>query len=102
MQTEIRSYTSLEHETAGTFREFLQLFRKSVQAKQRVKEEVAYVLDICRRAETLVVEQTSRPIEKLQALEIGPGQLPRQTSYFALKNEVTAIDLDVIPTGLDI
>src|SRR5690348_13399791 len=100
MPAEIRSYTSLEHQTGGTLSEFVQLWGKSVQSKHRIQEEVRHVLDICRRAEALMIERTSRPLQNLAGLEIGPGQLPRQTSFFALKNDITAIDLDVIPSGL--
>jgi hypothetical protein len=99
MPADIRSYTSLQQQSGGTLSEFVQLFGKSLQSKRRIEEEVREVLEACRRAEALVVEQTGQPVEKLVALEIGAGQLPRQTSYFAMKNDCIAIDLDVIPSG---
>src|SRR5204862_827468 len=97
MPTEIRSYTSVARR--GTIREALQLFRKSLQSNRNMADEVAHVLKVCRDAEALVIDQTHAPIENLDVLELGPGQLPRQTAYFAHKNRVTAIDLDVIPAG---
>jgi len=97
MPTEIRSYTSVA--PRGSIREALQLFRKSLQSNRNMADEVAHVLKVCRDAEALVVEQTHAPIQNLDVLELGPGQLPRQTAYFGLKNRVTAIDLDVIPSG---
>ena len=100
MAEEIRSYTSLDKSGAGTIRESFQLLRKSLQSWRNMSDEVAYVLQVCRDAEALVVQQTHRPIENLDALELGPGQLPRQTAYFALRNRVTAIDLDVIPSSV--
>ena len=99
MQPEIRSYTSLQGPQSGRLRETIQLLRKSLQANRHMPEDVAHVLKVCRDAEALVVAQTGRPIENLDALELGPGQLPRQTAYFAQRNRVTAIDLDVIPTS---
>jgi SAM-dependent methyltransferase len=100
MAEEIRSYTSLNETGAGSLRESFQLLRKSLQSSKNMADEVAHVLAVCRDAEALVIQQTDRPIANLDVLELGPGQLPRQTAYFALKNRVTAIDLDVIPRSL--
>jgi SAM-dependent methyltransferase len=99
MQTEIRSYTSLDDQKGGGLRESFQLLRKSFQSSRHLSDDVAHHLQVCRDAEALVISQTGAPLENLDVLELGPGQLPRQTAYFALKNRVTAIDLDVIPEG---
>ncbi len=42
------------------------------------------------------------PLENLDFLEIGPGQGQERAHYFGIKNDVVALDLDVIPHGLDI
>ncbi|GAB4550416.1 MAG: hypothetical protein Tsb0013_12180 [Phycisphaerales bacterium] len=41
------------------------------------------------------------PLEGLRMLDVGPGQLPRQQWYYAVKNDVLGVDLDVCPFGLD-
>lgn len=33
---------------------------------------------------------------------VGPGQLLREARYFALENEITCVDLDVSPKGVDV
>jgi len=102
MPSEIRSYTSLRDSGVGRLDEFGQLFKKAMRGDRMVEYEVRWILDLIRRAEALVVERTGTPIENLQALEIGPGQIARQTAYFAMRNEVTVIDLDVAPHGLNL
>lgn len=42
------------------------------------------------------------PLTNLAVLELGPGQGLERAHYFSLDNQVTTIDLDVIPRGLDL
>jgi SAM-dependent methyltransferase len=47
-------------------------------------------------------ECLGRPLEDLKILEIGPGQQMEKARYFGARNDVTVIDLDVIPRGFDL
>jgi SAM-dependent methyltransferase len=100
MEQEISSYTS--GQGGGAISEFVRLFKRSRRAQARMGEEVADLLRMIRESEALVREHTGMTIEGLKILEIGPGQLPREAGYFAVKNEVIGVDLDVIPTGFNI
>lgn len=94
------SYT----ETRGPLarlREATQLLRKTRQSWAKVDTEVKRVIEQCRIAEAIAIEKSGRPLEGLAALEIGVGQLPRQVAYFARKNDVTAIDIELAPCGFD-
>src|SRR5438552_12292765 len=98
--TRPRSYTSI---SSGNFLgEFRQLWRRSRGSAEHIEEDVKRILDIVRTAEQFLLEQTGFRVENKKVLEIGPGQFPRQLAYFAAKNEATAIDLDVIPLGLNV
>lgn len=82
-------------------REATQLIRKTRQSWAKVDAEVKRVIEQCRLAEAITVQQTGRKLESLAALEIGVGQLPRQTAYFGRGNDVTAIDIEIAPMGFD-
>src|SRR6266542_6931962 len=58
MPAEIRSYTSLKDCGVGRFDEFRQLFIKAMRGDRMVEHEVRWILDLIRRAETLVVQRT--------------------------------------------
>lgn len=55
-------------------------------------------LDDERLAKALAVDK----VEGKKILEIGPGQSMERAHYFGISNEVTGIDLDVIPAGWEI
>jgi SAM-dependent methyltransferase len=99
MAQQITSYTSGQ---GGVFTEFTRLFKRSLRASGRMHDEVADLLKMIHDAEDQVRELTGLKIEGLKILEIGPGQLPRELAYFAAKNDVVGIDLDVIPQGFNI
>jgi len=84
------------------FREFRELISGARKSAQNMQSAVSGVLNVVRAAESHVVAKTGLRLEKLKMLEIGTGQLPRQIAYFAAKNDVIGIDLDVVPTGLEI
>ena len=97
---EIRSYTS--GQGSGAMKEFTRLFMRSVRASRNIDAEVKDILKMIADAEDLVRRHTGTEIRDQKVLEIGPGQMPRQLAYFAAKNDVIGVDLDVIPEGLEV
>lgn len=53
-------------------------------------------------SEQRIQQQLGKKVENLRILEIGPGQGLERARYFGRKNEVTGMDLDVIPVGFDL
>jgi SAM-dependent methyltransferase len=51
--------------------------------------------------EKLIADKLGKPVKNLRMLEIGLGQGMERARYFGIHNQVTGVDLDVIPTGLD-
>lgn len=98
--SDIRSYGSAKG-FAARMREAFQLVRKTRQSWARIDAEVRRVIEQCRIAENITTEKTGVKLQKRKMLEIGVGQLPRQTAYFAVHNDVTGIDLDIVPRGID-
>lgn len=49
-----------------------------------------------------IVRLLGRPLDGCEALEIGPGQWLAQARFFSRWAKVIAIDLDVLPSGLDL
>jgi len=66
-----------------------------------VPENVAVRLERLRRDEARLEEALQRPVRGQRVLVVGPGQLLREARFFALHNQVTCLDIDVIPTGFD-
>jgi SAM-dependent methyltransferase len=97
---EIRSYAQT-HGPLHRFREAWLLARKTRQSWENTNAEVKRVIDQCRIVEKITTQSTGLKLHGLRALEIGVGQLPRQTACFAANNDVTGIDLDVLPRGFD-
>lgn len=81
-------------------REASQLLRKTRQSRQQVDQQVQLVIEQCQLVQNLI-EQTGFDLTGRRALEIGVGQLPRQIAFFGIHNDVTGIDLDLIPQGFD-
>ena len=54
--------------------------------------------------EARIAEQLGSPLPltSLNILEIGPGQGLERAHYFGMRNDVTALDLDVIPSGFNL
>ncbi len=93
----MKSYTSTKIGLMARMREGLHLYR---QHAKDIPEQVRITIERLRHLETLVREHTGLTVENVRVLEIGPGQKLRQMLYFACKNQVVGIDLDVIPVGL--
>jgi SAM-dependent methyltransferase len=68
-------------------------------AMDDMEGHVRGVLASVTEAEAIIARRTGLTIQGMDVLEIGTGQLPRQTAHFARNNRVTGIDLDVIPAG---
>src|SRR6188768_4302654 len=100
MTEPIRSYTSGQGGATRSLFEFARLFRRSWRVLRNIEPEVNDLMKMLHEAEQLVARHGGgKRIEDCRVLEIGPGQLPRQLAYFALKNDAIGIDLDVIPQG---
>lgn len=69
--------------------------------RPRVPAFVEIKLERLRRDEDRIAEALGRPVEGQRMLVIGPGQLLREARFFAVKNQVVCLDLDVIPKGID-
>jgi SAM-dependent methyltransferase len=93
----LKSYTSTKIGFVARMREGLHLYR---QHARDIPEQVRITISRLRQLEGFVREHTGMVVEKQRVLEIGPGQKLRQMIYFAAKNEVVGVDLDVIPIGL--
>ncbi|MCC3526539.1 MAG: class I SAM-dependent methyltransferase [Microcoleus sp. PH2017_22_RUC_O_B] len=80
-------------------------FREVVHAlRERTKTDdaVAVALERIHRDEQRISQALGKPVRQLDILEIGGGQQMERARYFGINNQVTAIDLDVIPCGFDI
>jgi SAM-dependent methyltransferase len=97
MAAALKSYTSTKIGFMARMREGLHLYR---QHAKDIPEQVRITISRLRQLEAFVREHTGMTVEKQRVLEIGPGQKLRQMLYFAAKNDVVGVDLDVIPTGL--
>jgi SAM-dependent methyltransferase len=51
--------------------------------------------------EKMIADKLDKPVKNLRMLEIGLGQGMERARYFGIHNQVTGMDLDVIPKGLD-
>jgi SAM-dependent methyltransferase len=102
MSEQAKSYTLVEGSPTRSLINSLKLFKGVRSAMRDMPSHVAGVLESVREAQAIIQKHTAMAIANLDALEIGPGQLPRQTAYFAVHNRVTGIDLDVIPTGANL
>jgi SAM-dependent methyltransferase len=91
------SYTSNQVGAIARYRELSRLwtFHRS-QAETRVADLIA-LAEACNRSST---ETFGMPATGRRILDVGPGEFLIQSRYFALKNDVTAIDLDVIAETL--
>jgi len=73
------------------------LYQKTRQSLVDIRVEVASHLAICREVDQdLAALGIKLADAHLSMLEIGAGQLPRQTAYYAARHDVIAVDLDVV------
>jgi SAM-dependent methyltransferase len=99
-QTEVRSYPTRSYSSAwstpiGLAREAWCLYQFSREMQEGAKECIEDV----RGVEERVLKQFDLELRDLDILEIGPGQLLGQMIYFAVRNRVVGIDLDLIVNG---
>ncbi|QJR11719.1 hypothetical protein DSM104443_02801 [Usitatibacter rugosus] len=89
----LRSYGDV-----GALRTRLVNYVRLVEGAQRsiaeLPEYVGRIVEECRALERLAEGHLPGKAVGLRMLEIGAGQLPRQLTYFARRNQVTGIDLD--------
>jgi SAM-dependent methyltransferase len=90
-----RSEPGLRHYAHFGIRRAFQQASHALGERRGLDADVALRLERLRRDEARVAELLG-PVEGRRILVIGPGQLLREARYFALRNEVTAVDLDVI------
>lgn len=95
----MRTYTSAQLNPSAFLREFRDLYRiKTGDIPGQVSSTIAYM----RQCEQNIAQTTGIALGGIKILIIGPGQTPREMVYLGMKNEVTGIDLDVIPKGWDL
>jgi|GEM_PF-795082 len=87
----------------GLWAEFNNLTSASRIAADRIESDIAReCVEVYDPAKAKIEAMLKRPLAGCQALEIGPGQWLAQARYFGRWAKVTGIDLDVLPSGLDI
>jgi SAM-dependent methyltransferase len=90
----LNTYTSTRTNPIAFLREAYNLYQfKSGDIPSQVRGTIAYM----NRFELRLKEATGISLGDLKILNIGPGQTPREMVYLGVKNDVTGIDLDVIP-----
>lgn len=94
--TSLKTYTNFG--LMRSLRQMVHAFRSKKETEQRVDT----LLNLLRRDEERIVHKLGRPLEGLRVLEVGPGQGMERVFYFGMNNDVTVIDLDVIPKGFDL
>lgn len=84
----------------GLQRSFQQL-KHALRQRKQVDQSMALLYHSLSQHEQRIEKELGRPVEDLRILEIGPGQGLERARYFGQRNEVYAIDLDVIPLRSD-
>jgi SAM-dependent methyltransferase len=79
----------------------LQQVRHTLHSNKQADENMSILFRHLRRHETRIAKALDKPLplEGLNFLEIGPGQGLERAYYFGMRNDVTALDLDVIASG---
>lgn len=80
------------------FQEYLNLlrFHKNQSASKKISSQIRNLTAIGHHIEEIY----KQPLKEQNILEIGPGQMLKQSYFFAQHNNVTALDYDVIVRGL--
>jgi SAM-dependent methyltransferase len=89
----MRSYITTRLGTLGRINEAWNLY---VNHTRHVKENVRGLLQQARDSDAKIGSLLGESVTGRRMLEIGPGQQLVQLAYFAMRNEVIGIDLDVI------
>jgi SAM-dependent methyltransferase len=93
----IKSYTSTNIGLVQRINEAIDLY---YQHSQNIPGQVNELLLWLRDTEEEVRRYAGRELEGLDVLEIGPGQMLNYLRYFALRNNATGIDLNVVSDRL--
>jgi SAM-dependent methyltransferase len=93
----MRSYSSESLGFLGFLRETTSLYH--LHSKSNISERVRVCIEDARRVEDCVRERFGLQLRGLDLLEIGPGQFLTQLTYFAIRNRVVGVDLDLIIRG---
>jgi SAM-dependent methyltransferase len=95
----MKSYVAKRLGVLGRINEALNLH---LSHTRRVRENVLGLLEQSHAADMKIKSLLGVPVSGLKMLEIGPGQQLVQLAYFAMRNEVIGIDLDVILQNLNL
>ncbi|MEO7299874.1 MAG: class I SAM-dependent methyltransferase [Verrucomicrobiota bacterium] len=89
----MKSYTDQRSSLSAFVRETHRLFvQKSAETSPRVKS----VITELQWLEQYIEAKCERPFRDFDILDVGPGQFPYQMIYFAQRNRVVGIDLDIV------
>src|SRR6266545_6173088 len=69
--------------------------------RAEVPTNVSVRIERLRRDQARIEEALGRPLKGQHLLVVGPGQLLREARFFGIHNQVTCLDLDVMPHGID-
>jgi SAM-dependent methyltransferase len=102
-QKEVRTMPrySYSSATTGSLRRAWELFQLARTLPHTTDRTVSYVRRVFEETKQRVYDATGVRLEQMKGLDIGPGQHLGCLRCFSLENDVTAIDTDVMPQGLD-
>jgi SAM-dependent methyltransferase len=69
--------------------------------KNRIARELPSLVEETRDAMTKIEALYGRELRALEILDVGPGPFLLQSTILGMQNDVTAMDLDVVPVGFD-
>ncbi|MGB5757756.1 MAG: methyltransferase domain-containing protein [Acidimicrobiales bacterium] len=75
--------------------------RHALESRGRAESDMQQLFESMAVPEMRIEQRLGEAIENKRILEIGPGQGMERALYFARKNDVVAMDRDIVPTGLD-
>jgi SAM-dependent methyltransferase len=93
------SYSSVHASLADRWKEFRHLYRFH---KAEVPHRMQHFVQRMREIEQWIERETGVVIRDMRVLDVGCGQHMRQARYFACRNDVDAIDYDIVPQGFDV
>jgi SAM-dependent methyltransferase len=91
------------HRTYSSFglRRSLHQLRHAAARRRGAAARASVLLERFQRDQGRITDALGRALRGLRVLEIGPGQRPLRAGVLALENDVTGVDLDTLPRGLD-
>lgn len=91
--------TRQHYATTGIGRSIRQVIHALRGDESTLAKNVAVLAERLRRDEARIARALGREMKGLDVLIIGPGPYLVEPRFFGQHNEVTAVDLDVIPRG---